>query len=71
MGGFYAGASLACLTMAVLIWLSYSMADRIAAVLGHSGQQVVARIAAFLLLGIGVQVLLSGIVPVLHAAVSR
>jgi len=71
MGAFYAGASLACLAMAVLIWVSYIMADRIATVLGHSGQQVVARIAAFLLLGIGVQILLSGMVPVLHEALSR
>ena len=71
MGAFYGGATLACLAMAVLIWASYTMADRIAAVLGPSGRQVVARIAAFLLLGIGVEILLSGIVPVLHEALSR
>jgi multiple antibiotic resistance protein len=68
---FYGGASLAVLAMAVLIWVSYTTADRMAAVLGASGRQVVARIAAFLLLGIGVQIALSGIIPVLHEALAR
>jgi multiple antibiotic resistance protein len=68
--GFYAGASLAVLAMAVLIWVSYTTADQMARVLGSSGRQVVARIAAFLLLGIGVQIALSGIVPVLHRALA-
>ncbi len=57
--------------MAVLIWVSYTTADRMAAVLGSAGRQVVSRIAAFLLLGIGVQIALSGIVPVLHSALAR
>lgn len=65
---FFAGASIAVLAMAGLIWLSYTTADRMAVLLGTSGRQVVARIAAFLLLGIGVQIVLSGVIPVLHAA---
>jgi multiple antibiotic resistance protein len=64
---FFAGASVAVLAMAVLIWVSYTTADRLAAVLGPSGRQVVARIAAFLLLGIGVQIALSGVIPILKA----
>jgi multiple antibiotic resistance protein len=67
---FYAGASVAVLAMAVLVWISYTTADRLAAVLGSSGRNVVSRIAAFLLLGIGVQIVLSGLVPVLHGALS-
>jgi multiple antibiotic resistance protein len=63
---FYGGASVAVLAMAVLIWVSYTTADRLGLALGASGRQVVARIAAFLLLGIGVQIALSGIIPVLH-----
>jgi multiple antibiotic resistance protein len=70
MAVFFAGASLAVFVMAVLIWVSYTTADRMAVVLGVSGRQVVARIAAFLLLGIGVQIALSGIVPVLRGALS-
>ncbi len=67
---FYAGAALAIIAMTVLILVSYTTADRLAAALGASGRQVVARIAAFLLLGIGVQIALSGIVPVLHSALA-
>jgi len=68
---FYAGATVAALAMAVLIWVSYTTADRMAAVLGNAGRQVLSRIAAFLLLGIGVQIALSGIVPVLHSSLVR
>jgi multiple antibiotic resistance protein len=67
-GAFYAGATAAVLAMAALIWASYAMADRLAAVLGDTGRVVVARMAAFLLLGIGVQIALNGIIPVLHRA---
>jgi multiple antibiotic resistance protein len=65
---FFAGAGAAVLAMAVLIWVLYTTADSLAAVLGAAGRQAVARLAAFLLLGIGVQIILSGLVPVLHAA---
>ncbi len=68
MAVFYGGATLAVLAMAAMIWVSYTTADRMAAALGESGRQVVARIAAFLLLGIGVQIALTGVVPVLHSA---
>jgi multiple antibiotic resistance protein len=65
---FLAGASAAVLAMAILVWITYTTADRFAAVLGVSGRNVVARLAALLLLGIGVQIVLSGVVPVLHKA---
>lgn len=68
---FYAGSSVVALAMAVTIWACYTAADRMATVLGSVGRQVVARIAAFLLLGIGVQIALSGVVPVLHSALGR
>ncbi len=67
---FLAGASAAVLAMALLIWLFYTTADRFAAVLGASGRNVVARLAALLLLGIGVQIILSGAIPVLHEALT-
>lgn len=66
--GFFLGASCAALAIAALIWFFYTMADRLGAFLGPSGRQVVTRLAAFLLLGIGVQIMLSGAVPVLHQA---
>jgi multiple antibiotic resistance protein len=68
MVAFYVGATLAVLAMALLIWLSYTTADWLAAALGAAGRNVVSRLAAFLLLGIGVQIVLSGLVPVLHQA---
>jgi multiple antibiotic resistance protein len=70
MLAYLGGATTAVLAMAVLIWLSYTTADRLAAVLGASGRNVVARLAALLLLGIGVQIVLSGAVPALHEAVT-
>lgn len=71
MAAFYTGASLAVFVLALLIWLFYTTAERMAAILGTVGRQVTSRIAAFLLLGIGVQIALSGIIPVLHEALSR
>jgi multiple antibiotic resistance protein len=68
MGAFYGGATVAVFSMALLIWASYAMADRMAAFLGETGRIAVGRLAAFLLLGIGVQIALNGIVPVLHRA---
>ena len=68
---FFSGASAAVLAMAVLIWLLYTTADRFAAVLGVAGRQAVARLAAFLLLGIGVQIVLSGALPLLHGIFIR
>lgn len=65
---FYAGEGLAALANAVVIWACYSASDRMVRVLGHAGQVVVSRIAAFLLLGIGVQIAINGLVPVLHQA---
>lgn len=54
------GASAAALAMALLIWLFYASADRIVALLGKSGARVVSRLAAFLLLCVGVQIMLNG-----------
>lgn len=66
--GFFLGASCAALAIAILIWLFYAMAERLDAFLGAGGRQVVTRLAAFLLLGIGVQIVVSGAVPLLHEA---
>ncbi len=68
---FLAGGFVAILALAALIWVAYSSADRFAAVLGASGRNIMARLMALLLLGIGVQIVLSGAVPVLHEALTR
>jgi len=69
MLAYFGGASVAVLAMAAVIWVLYTTADRMAAVLGESGRSVVARLAALLLLGIGVEIVLSGALPALHEAI--
>lgn len=59
--GFVLGVSAAALTVAAIVWLTYSFADRIEALLGRSKAQVVSRLAAFLLLCVGTQIALSGV----------
>lgn len=68
---FYLGAILAVMANAFVIWGCYSASDKMVQVLGRSGQAVVSRIVAFLLLGIGAQITISGIIPVLHQALAR
>src|SRR6185437_3174327 len=58
---FFAGVSLASLAMAVLIWIFYREADRIVGMLGHTGARIFSRLAAFLLLCIGVQIVWTGV----------
>jgi multiple antibiotic resistance protein len=57
---FMLGASIAALGIALCVGLCYAFADRLTALLGNSGSRVVTRLAAFLLLCIGVQILLTG-----------
>ena len=57
---FYAGVSAAAVAMAVLIWFTYWSADRLARLLSPSAQRIISRLAAFLLLCIGVQIMISG-----------
>ena len=58
---FFIGMSAAAVAMAVIIWLSYRWADRLAAVIGASARRTVSRMSAFLLLCIGVQIGMTGI----------
>lgn len=58
---FFIGASGAALAIALVVGLSYSQADRLVAFLGHSGARVVARLAAFILLCVGVQIAMTGV----------
>jgi multiple antibiotic resistance protein len=62
------GVSLAALAIAVTVWLAYSWADWITGLLGTSGVRVIGRLAAFILLCIGVQITLNGVLDVFHIA---
>ena len=57
---FALGASAAALTIAGIVLLAYSWADRLVALLGPAQARVVTRLSAFLLLCVGVQITLNG-----------
>jgi multiple antibiotic resistance protein len=58
---FFLGVTLAAAALAILIWLAYREADRLVAALGHKGARILSRLAAFLLLCIGMQIIWTGI----------
>jgi multiple antibiotic resistance protein len=62
---FFVGMSLAALLNAVLVWGLYVSSDRVLSFLGPSGARVLNRLAAFLLLCIGVQIVITGAESVL------
>jgi len=61
MLAYSAGASLAALAVAALVWASYAWADRVVALLGARGARIVSRLTAFILLCVGIQILSTGI----------
>jgi multiple antibiotic resistance protein len=63
---FFAGMSAAAIAVALCVAIAYSFADRIGDVLGPGRSRILTRLAAFLLLCIGTQILLNGA----HDAVS-
>jgi multiple antibiotic resistance protein len=58
---FFLGVTLAAAALAIVIWLAYREADRLVAALGHTGARILSRLAAFLLLCIGVQIVWTGV----------
>jgi multiple antibiotic resistance protein len=63
---FFAGMSAAAIAVALCVAIAYSFADRIGDLLGPGPSRILTRLAAFLLLCIGTQILLNGV----HDAVS-
>jgi multiple antibiotic resistance protein len=61
---FFAGMSVAAIAIAVIIWLCYRWADRVVALLGDAGARVFSRLVAFLLLCVGVQIIVTGMIGV-------
>ncbi len=58
---FFLGVTAAAVANAMLIWLSYGAAERMAAALSPAARTVLARLIAFLLLCVGVQILVDGL----------
>lgn len=66
--GFVTATSLAAFAVATLIWLAYRWSDTITGFLGETRVQVVTRLSAFLLLCVGTQITLSGVLDALATA---
>ncbi len=65
LAAYVLGATAATVAMAASIWLGYLYAGRIAGMLGRSGSRTLTRLAAFLLLAVGVQITIAGVTDVL------
>ncbi len=61
---FFLGVSAAAVAVALSVWLAYRSAERIGALIGETGRRTFSRLMAFLLLCIGVQIVLTGILDV-------
>ena len=70
LSSFIVGASAAAVGVALFVGICYASADRIVALLGRSRARVVTRLAAFILLCVGVQILLLGVQDALRTAMA-
>jgi multiple antibiotic resistance protein len=61
---FFGGMSLAAVGIALLVWLCYRWSAGLTALLGPAGARVLSRLVAFLLLCVGVQIMVTGVVGV-------
>jgi multiple antibiotic resistance protein len=64
--GFFVGETTAALAVALVIWAAYAWTERIGRLMGRAGNRIVTRLTAFLLLCIGVQIMITGVVDVLE-----
>jgi multiple antibiotic resistance protein len=69
LGWFFLGMTGAALAMTATIWTAYRFADRLT--LGPTATRTMTRIAAFLLLCIGVQILIAGVQDVVAPLLAR
>ncbi len=61
---FFGGLSLAALGIAFTVWLCYRWSDSLTGILGPAGARILSRLVAFLLLCVGVQIMVTGIIGV-------
>ncbi|WP_043838764.1 MarC family protein [Muricoccus aerilatus] len=64
-GAFFVGLALAAALVSLTVWIAYGAADRLIALMGRTGARAVTRLAAFLLLCVGVQILSNGVIDLL------
>jgi multiple antibiotic resistance protein len=63
---FFIGMSSAAIAIAATIWIAYRSADQLSRLMGPTGSRTMTRLFAFLLLCIGVQILITGVLDVLQ-----
>jgi multiple antibiotic resistance protein len=68
---FFAGVSLAALIIAFSIWLCYRWSGTVTELLGPSGARIVSRLVAFLLLCVGVQIIVTGVIAIGEVIAAR
>jgi multiple antibiotic resistance protein len=64
---FFLGVSAAACAVALCVAIAYSYADKVVSLLGPVRSRILSRLAALLLLCIGTQILLNGIIDAAHA----
>lgn len=69
--GFFGGVSAAAASIALAIWICYRWSDRVHAILGQAGARVMSRLVAFLLLCVGVQIMVTGVIGVARLSTLR
>jgi multiple antibiotic resistance protein len=62
--GFFGGVSAAAAAISLLIWLCYRWSHGVTLLLGRGGARVMSRLVAFLLLCVGVQIIVTGVIGV-------
>ena len=70
VGWYFAGMTAASVAMGVVIWVFYREADRMTAMMGPNGRRTLTRLAAFLLLCIGIQILIRGVQDVMRGDIA-
>ena len=60
-------AAIGCAFLAATIYLCYAFADRLAAVMGPTGMNVIVKLSSFLLVCIGVQIIWNGVSQLLRS----
>lgn len=63
---FFLGLSLAGFGVALTVWIAYRFAEQLTRMLGPTGARIASRLIAFLLLSIGVQIVSTGVMELLH-----
>ncbi|AQU88292.1 hypothetical protein B0W47_13390 [Komagataeibacter nataicola] len=58
---FYGVLSIAAVLVAGIVWAAYAYAEQLLYLLGTTGTRIVSRLAALILLSIGVQILVTGV----------